>query len=270
MLQEGASELDVANAHFSEWCRYHKAFLRYAQLSRPSLHRPHLQVLVLLGKTGLGKSSLAGRLGNAYRWSSRSGQCYFDDYQGEDVLLLDEFVPGCIPKAILLRLLDPYPYNLPCRYSDRGARYNLVIITTNYPISEWYEYTMHQPQDTINRRVSFVFFFSTHMFRPCNWICIDDIPLSERLYFEELNELPSKEVPEEKVWDQKVQEVSSSKEGAFGKTDKSETSRTGESSVSGEYTDGTSEGISGSSFGDASFGDIPILDGVDEFFGEWF
>lgn len=61
----------------------------------------------------------------------------FDSYLGEDVLLLDEFRGG-IKIADILNLLDGYPLNLPCRYTNRVACYTKVYIVSNICISRQY------------------------------------------------------------------------------------------------------------------------------------
>lgn len=61
----------------------------------------------------------------------------FDGYNGEDVLLLDEFRLS-IPFSELLQILDGYPCKLAARYADKVACFTKVYIVTNIPFQEQY------------------------------------------------------------------------------------------------------------------------------------
>ena len=61
----------------------------------------------------------------------------FDGYNGQDVLVFEEF-SGQIPIEDMLNYLDIYPLYLPARYSDRVACYTQVYITSNLPLEKQY------------------------------------------------------------------------------------------------------------------------------------
>lgn len=62
----------------------------------------------------------------------------FDGYNGQDVLVFEEF-NSQIPIQEMLNYLDIYPLNLPARYNDRVACYTFVYITSNMPLEEQYK-----------------------------------------------------------------------------------------------------------------------------------
>ena len=62
----------------------------------------------------------------------------FDGYNGQDVLVFEEF-NSQIPIEEMLNYLDIYPLNLPARYNDRIACFTKVYITSNIPLSEQYK-----------------------------------------------------------------------------------------------------------------------------------
>lgn len=69
----------------------------------------------------------------------RSGKgISFDGYNGQDVLVFEEF-NSQIPIEDMLNYLDIYPLYLPARYSDRIACYTKVYITSNIPLDEQYK-----------------------------------------------------------------------------------------------------------------------------------
>lgn len=61
----------------------------------------------------------------------------FDNYKGEDVLLLDEF-RSSLPFGELLQYLDGYPCWLPARYSDKLALFTEVFIVSNIDLDKQY------------------------------------------------------------------------------------------------------------------------------------
>ncbi len=61
----------------------------------------------------------------------------FDSYNGQDVLVFEEF-HSQIPIEDMLNYLDIYPLFLPARYTDRTACYTKVYITSNLSLEEQY------------------------------------------------------------------------------------------------------------------------------------
>jgi len=68
---------------------------------------------------------------------NRSG-VRFDAYNGQDVLVFEEF-NSQIPIEDMLNYLDIYPLILPARYNDKIACYTKVYITSNIPLAAQYK-----------------------------------------------------------------------------------------------------------------------------------
>lgn len=62
----------------------------------------------------------------------------FDNYKGEDILVLEEF-RSSFRLQDMLNYLDGYPLQLPCRYADKAACYTKVYIITNIPFEQQFE-----------------------------------------------------------------------------------------------------------------------------------
>lgn len=97
----------------------------------------------IYGGTETGKSSLAkelARMENRAYFISGSTRDVFQDYNGEHTIILDELRPNVIPYADLLRITDPYAERVfaPSRYHDKYLSADLIIITTPYSPSEFY------------------------------------------------------------------------------------------------------------------------------------
>ncbi len=61
----------------------------------------------------------------------------FDNYNGQDVILFDEF-RSSLPVGDMLQYLDGYPCPLPCRYADKVACFTKVYIISNIDLNEQY------------------------------------------------------------------------------------------------------------------------------------
>ncbi len=101
-----------------------------------------LQVFYLFGASGTGKTRSIYEKHNPrdicrvtnYRLGKGIS---FDAYNGQDVLVFEEF-NSQIPIEDMLNYLDIYPLYLPARYTDRTACYTKVYITSNIPLSKQY------------------------------------------------------------------------------------------------------------------------------------
>jgi len=103
-----------------------------------------LTVKVFLGDPGTGKTKKAvedaGGYTNCYILTKMSkGSIWFDGYEGEDTLIIDDFDSGwSIEYRALLRILDGHPLRLPIKGGFLYALFTNVVITCNVPVDRWY------------------------------------------------------------------------------------------------------------------------------------
>lgn len=76
--------------------------------------------------------SLPHRYDNVYALAGKS-PLWFDSYQGEAVLLIDEYQGGLDAEAFL-RLVDGHPYQGPCKHGFVAARWSVVVVVSNYEL----------------------------------------------------------------------------------------------------------------------------------------
>ena len=98
-----------------------------------------LEVTYVFGATGTGKTrGVMEQYGydGVYRITDYNHP--FDAYNGQDVLIFEEF-RSSLKVQEMLNLLDGYPLDLPCRYNNRVACYTKVYIITNIPLEMQYQ-----------------------------------------------------------------------------------------------------------------------------------
>ena len=107
-----------------------------------------LYVAYIWGETGVGKTrSIMERYGyeNVYRVTNYTHP--FDSYKGEDVILFDEF-RSSLTISDMLKYLDGYPVNLPCRYADKVACFTKVFVVSNIPFESQYPNIQYDEPET--------------------------------------------------------------------------------------------------------------------------
>ena len=114
----------------------------------------NLSVSYIFGKSGAGKTRSIYAAHNPHDvcriTTYRAGKgISFDAYNGQSVLVFEEF-NSQIPIEDMLNYLDIYPLNLPARYNDRVACYEIVYITSNIPLTEQYKNIQKQKPETWN------------------------------------------------------------------------------------------------------------------------
>ena len=140
MIKDGASDIDILNAFpsaFTKLSHIEKARQTWLESKFRDEWRT-LEITYIHGKTRTGKTRyVMEKYGYTNVYKVTNYQHPFDGYNGEDVLLLDEF-RSSIPFSELLQILDGYPCKLAARYADKVACFTKVYIVTNIPFEEQY------------------------------------------------------------------------------------------------------------------------------------
>jgi len=113
--------------------------------------RLDLKVSTIIGKPGLGKTRyVMDKHGDekVYKIEFKDNSIWFDGYTGQDVLLIDEY-EGQLNYTQLLNLLDIYKLRLPVKGGFTFANWTHVYITSNIPITQWYNRNL----DALERRI---------------------------------------------------------------------------------------------------------------------
>lgn len=127
-----------------------------AHRPEPPLQRD-IRVFFLYGATGMGKTHRAMIAfpkafvikGKYYEGKS------FDRYEGQDVLILDEWDPYQWDLTLMNSLLDKWPCPLQCRYQNKDAAWTTVVICSNTRPDQCYQAVNALQKATFQRRITF-------------------------------------------------------------------------------------------------------------------
>ncbi len=168
----GRTIVSIADEFPRDYMKYWKAVKHVRQLGavdKPPI-RVDLEVHLYEGPPGSGKTRQAYELHPDLYAVPVGKDLWFDNYAGEEVVLIDDFA-GEMKLTQLLRLLDKFPIQVPCKGSFVWFKPMKVIITTNVPYDRWYDFCTRQDSlaALVRRITSFFRFFEDE--RPCsqNW-----------------------------------------------------------------------------------------------------
>lgn len=163
MLKKGKSIMDINEEHTTTYIKYSKGIKEsQSQFMRrkcykwtPDQRHAELRIHVIWGDAGTGKTrSIYEKhdIEDIYVLCRKNnGNLWFDNYEGQSVLLIDEF-NGWIPHGMLLQLLDIYPMSVDVK---GGTTYNLwktVYILSNVDPEEWYKNLTSKQCKALKRR----------------------------------------------------------------------------------------------------------------------
>lgn len=137
-LDKGCSGKEIAEQHFSSWCRYHRSFGLYSLMHQPPRNFK-TYVCVLWGPSDTGKSRVCSEFDPNAFWLMRSANktVNWDGYTGQQTTILDDFY-GWFPYDYFLRLTDRYPFQLDNKGSVTSFTSRFLLITSNSHPVHWY------------------------------------------------------------------------------------------------------------------------------------
>jgi hypothetical protein len=158
-LKAGATWSDMLDKHASVFVKHHSGLkqARFAHRKAQAQQDRPVKVVVLVGDAGTGKSAAAYRQGRPLHVLNKQPTGpWFDGYDGEKVLLLDDFY-GWMPKGTLLNYLDRYPCPIPIKGGMDWALWDTVFITSNDMPEDWFSRDDGVLTPNLARRLHMVF-----------------------------------------------------------------------------------------------------------------
>lgn len=147
MIREGKKMKDVALAHAAPFMRYGTGIERYYHTITTPRQPGPVTTLFLRGPTGFGKTKGALRFMSDviglereeyYIWSNKQGKNWWDNYDGQEWVMLDELERDAIAINDLLRIFEPsgLPFEVPIHGGRRHLRAHCFIITSNQTLDQ--------------------------------------------------------------------------------------------------------------------------------------
>lgn len=143
LIRSGGGLRAVLEDSPETFVKYHRGLTAAAELHAEESSqtiRTNLQVTVLIGPPGCGKTRAVYDecgLSTVYTLTQTTGTVWWNGYQAQPVLLLDDYY-GWIPWGELLKLLDIYPLRVQTKGGFTHVSYTRVFITSNKPWDHWY------------------------------------------------------------------------------------------------------------------------------------
>lgn len=142
-IEQGQSDLTIARSHFGSWVRYHESFKRYRCLLEANVSNAlrNPEVVIIWGPPGSGKSKYVwDKVHDVPHYWKRDTTRWFQGYQGQKTVVLDDFTEDMFPPADLLSMLDRYPYEVEYKGGSLPFLAEKIYITSNTEPCEWYKY----------------------------------------------------------------------------------------------------------------------------------
>lgn len=146
---------DLAEKHPEEVVKFGRGLQHLILLKNPPRRREKLEVYVFYGTSGVGKTWLVHDLCKSLYTVFCLKNPWFDGYEGEDAILLDDYGPKLMDINLLKRVLDVYPMVVPIKGGKVALNCTKIFITTNYKMEEWYPTAGPSDFHALMRRVRF-------------------------------------------------------------------------------------------------------------------
>lgn len=131
-----------ASAKFEKALKYQRFILQEGESDR---QLQGVRTIVLWGPKGTGKSYGAINFiaGNKDYYildapSTKGGAIWFDGYDGQHTLILEDFDGDSVSFAFLKRMLDVYKFKVPIKGGFSWAVWTTVVITSNLHPADWF------------------------------------------------------------------------------------------------------------------------------------
>lgn len=163
-LKEGASVETIAVEHPASFIRYGRGIEKladiYRKIRKSEEPTPEMEIIVLWGQSGSGKTECAKRsFPGAYSFMPQGGQTtWWPDYEGEETIIINEFANN-FPFHYALRLLDEYGLKTQTKGGNTTLYAKRFVLTAMEPPTNWWPNVMLN-RDALYRRITHCYRFS--------------------------------------------------------------------------------------------------------------
>lgn len=167
-IANGSSLIDIMEEYPETYFRYYKNILHVfnEQLKKGPIWKT-TETTIFIGKGGSGKTSNVFEIekhSDIYKLEISSTGIWWDGYQGQSVLLIDDMYKGMISLYNILNWTDGYKLALPTKGGWTTKNWDRVYITSNYPCDEWFHEgnvmsDEHKQHEAWKRRITRIVMF---------------------------------------------------------------------------------------------------------------
>jgi len=153
LLADGASVAEVRE-------RFPGIYLKHRRSIRDEIRERILPrdfkptVKILWGPTGTGKTRSVYDFHDHDSVYKHDGGDWFDGYNGQEVVLFDDFSGSDFKLTYLLKLCDRYPMRVPVKGDFVHFRPKVIYFTSNVDPDDWYKNAIPEHRAAFFRRVS--------------------------------------------------------------------------------------------------------------------
>ncbi len=140
MLLAGVSIDELCDVSPVDYVRYHRGIEKLDSRRKKKKARTFrtVEVVVYVGPTGSGKTRKAIMENPSHFLMPSGDKLWMDGYEGEEVLIMDDFYGSGVRYGTLLRILDGHELQLPVKGGFIWAQWTKVVITSNSLPATWY------------------------------------------------------------------------------------------------------------------------------------
>lgn len=134
------------------------AYARMVHARKDACQWRDVRVTMHRGGTGLGKTRscfVPDEYGEMPFIVSKmqEGTVWWDGYDGQKTIILDDVCQGFMPLQMMLRVLDSYPIMLPVKFGSCMGAFTHIHVTTNTGPLDWYPGAKLEHLDALRRRI---------------------------------------------------------------------------------------------------------------------
>lgn len=152
-IKQGKNMREIAEENPSAVIRYGTGIQRLRMLHRPARVTPP-QIKVFWGKTGTGKTRRVWEFADHSQLWVHPGDKWFDGYDGQPLVLFDDFDGSWFKLSYFLRLLDRYPMMVPVKGGYAHWCPTTIFITSNIKPEEWFINSHEEHKAALQRRLT--------------------------------------------------------------------------------------------------------------------
>ncbi len=149
-LDDRVKMSEIAENHFVDFIKHNKGIREYKRVK--ALPRSwEMEVIVLFGPTATGKTKYAYDKHGDDLYSvpqAKGSGTYWDDYDGQETVLVDEMYGTRFNHGFLLQLIDRYALCVPVHGGSVNFSSKRIIFTSNSHPDQWYS-SMYEKTGTV-------------------------------------------------------------------------------------------------------------------------